>query len=42
MSIELMISLLRKGKNGEDILNILNNIIESNTIQQPTLDPIEF
>ena len=42
MTINLMISLLKKGKNGEEILNILNSITEDNTIKQPTLDPIEF
>jgi len=42
MTINLMISLLKKGKNGEEILNILNSITEDNIIKQPTLDPIEF
>jgi hypothetical protein len=42
MTINLMISLLKKGKNGEDILKILNSIAEDNTIKEPTLDPIQF
>lgn len=42
MSTELMISLLRKGNNGEQILKILDEITEEAPARQGTLDEIEF
>lgn len=45
MSKELMISMLKSGKNGEQILAILDTITaedDSSEYNEPTLDPIEF
>jgi hypothetical protein len=45
MSKELMISMLQSGKNGEQILSILDTITaqdESSEYNEPTLDSIEF
>jgi hypothetical protein len=38
----LLVSLLRKGKNGEEILKILETITNSDDSNEPTLDPIDF
>jgi len=39
----LMLSLLRKGQTGEEILKILDTIIGSDdTAEDGTLDPIDF
>lgn len=37
-----MISLLRKGQNGEQILKILDEITQQESVHQGTLDEIEF
>ena len=42
MSIKLMISLLSKGNDGEQILKILDEIIEDSLDQQTNLDEIMF
>ena len=46
MSKTVLISLLRKGSNGEEILTILDSITadvsDSNDVSQPTLNEIEF
>jgi hypothetical protein len=45
MSKELMISMLKSGKNGEQILAILDSITaqdESSEYNEPTLDSIKF
>jgi len=45
MSKQLMISMLKQGNNGEQILNILNTLIEENVTEEykePTINPIEF
>jgi len=45
MSKQLMISMLRQGNNGEEILNILNTFIEESVTEEykePTINPIEF
>lgn len=42
MSTQLMISLLRKGQNGDQILKILDEIITEPEIIQGTLEEIEF
>jgi len=43
MSKETIIGLLRKGKNGNEILMILDNIIpDSEDDDQPTLNEIQF
>ncbi len=43
MPKELMISLLREGKNGEHILTILDMIASTDdNSAEPTLDEIEF
>ena len=43
MSKELLISMLRKGENGEQILKILDTITEPESdMKEPTLDEIEF
>ena len=42
MSKEVLISMLRKGKNGEQILTILDMITEGSDTAEPTLDEIEF
>ena len=42
MSKELLISMLRKGQTGDEILTILNMITDENDNLEPTLDEIEF
>ncbi len=43
MSKALLISMLRKGQTGDEILTILDMISdESDTMSEPTLDEIEF
>ena len=45
MSKQLMISMLKSGKNGNDILAILDTITEEDQpseYNEPTLDSIEF
>lgn len=43
MSKELLISMLRKGETGEQILKILDTITEPESdMKEPTLDEIEF
>ncbi len=46
MSRDVMISLLRKGNNGSQILDILNSIANNEEPAiikaQPTLEPLEF
>lgn len=46
MSTQLMISALRRGKTGEQILNILDAITEQpqqvETTAEPTLEEIDF
>lgn len=46
MSKSVLISLLRKGSNGEEILTILDSITadvsDSDDVSQPTLNEIEF
>jgi hypothetical protein len=38
----LLISMLRKGENGEEILQILETITSSDGAGEPTLEPIDF
>jgi hypothetical protein len=42
MSKEVLISMLRKGKNGEQILTILDMITDDDDTVEPTLEEIEF
>lgn len=49
MSRELMIGLLRKGQNGNQILNILDAIVATDDLEsieiptnEPTLEELEF
>jgi hypothetical protein len=42
MSKEVLISMLRKGKNGEQILTILDMITGDETTAEPTSEEIEF
>jgi len=49
MSRELMINLLRKGQNGNQILNILDAIVSTDDLEsietmtsEPTLEELEF
>ena len=45
MSKEIMISMLKTGKNGEEILTILDSFTaedNSSEYNEPTLDSIEF
>jgi hypothetical protein len=41
MSTSLLISMLRKGRNGAEIIKILDEIT-GEPAQEPTSDPIEF
>jgi hypothetical protein len=41
MSKDLQISMLRKGQTGDQILQILENLTESDD-QKPTLEEIDF
>jgi hypothetical protein len=38
----ILISMLRQGNNGEEILEILDTIATSDDIMEPILDHIEF
>jgi len=43
MSKEVLVSMLRKGQNGEEILTILDMIVGSDdTVSEPTLEEIDF
>jgi hypothetical protein len=43
MSFNLMISMLRKGQTGDEILQILDTLIEEESCTaQPTSEPIKF
>ena len=45
MSKQLMISMLRQGNSGEEILNILNTFTEESVTEEykePTINPIDF
>lgn len=42
MSKELLISMLRKGQTGDEILTILDMISTEDDSVEPTLDEIEF
>ena len=42
MPKSIMISMLRQGENGEDILNILNAIVEDSDEQSQDTVEIEF
>jgi hypothetical protein len=42
MSKQLLISMLRKGQNGDEILTILDMITDENDNLEPTLDEIDF
>jgi len=43
MSLDLALSLLRQGRNGEQILSILESIASpDDAAPQPTADPIQF
>lgn len=43
MSKEVLVSMLRKGQTGDEILTILDMIVGSDdTITEPTLEEIEF
>ena len=42
MSKSVMISLLRKGETGDQILEILDTLTESSDTNEPTSEPIEF
>jgi hypothetical protein len=38
----ILISMLRQGNNGEEILEILDTITASDDTMNPTSDPIDF
>ena len=38
----ILLSMLRQGNNGEEILQILDTITTSDDTKEPTLDPIDF
>lgn len=42
MPTQIMISLLRKGQNGEEILKILDEITQQESEELGTLDEIKF
>jgi hypothetical protein len=42
MSKEVLISMLRKGQTGEEILSILDMLSADDDTVEPTLDEIEF
>ena len=42
MSTQIMVSLLRKGQTGDQILEILDEITKEPDTEQGTLDEIEF
>ena len=42
MSLNLALSLLRQGRNGAQILQILESIAADEAAPQPTAEPIQF
>ena len=42
MSKEVLVSMLRKGQTGDEILTILDMIVGSDDTTEPTLEEIEF
>jgi hypothetical protein len=38
----ILVSMLRQGKNGEEILQILDTIAASDDTMKPTSEPIDF
>ena len=42
MTANLAISLLRRGSNGDEILQILESIASDSNDSQPTAEPIQF
>ena len=42
MTLNLALSLLRQGRNGEQILQILESIAADEAAPQPTAEPIQF
>ena len=42
MSLNLALSLLRQGRNGSQILQILESIASDEAAPQPTAEPIQF
>jgi hypothetical protein len=42
MTKSVMISLLRKGETGDQILEILDTMTQSSDTKEPTSEPIEF
>lgn len=42
MTLNLALSLLRQGRNGEQILQILESIASPDDAAQPTVEPIQF
>ena len=42
MSLNLALSLLRQGRNGAQILQILETIAADESAPEPTADPIQF
>ena len=42
MTKEVLISMLRQGNTGTEILSILDTLISDESVNEPTADPIEF
>lgn len=42
MSKEVLVSMLRKGQTGDEILTILDMIVGSDDTTEPTLEEIDF
>jgi hypothetical protein len=42
MSKDLLVSMLRKGNTGDEILHILDTITEGDKESEPTLEEIQF
>jgi hypothetical protein len=42
MSKDLLISMLRKGNTGDEILQILDTIMEGDESPEPTMEEIQF
>jgi hypothetical protein len=42
MTLNLAVSLLRRGSNGDEILQILETIAADSSDSQPTAEPIQF
>lgn len=42
MTADLALSLLRRGSNGDEILQILETIASAENDAEPTADPIQF